>query len=90
MKILGLRVQEQRKRRGFGLREFAEGVGVSPSYLCDLESGRREFRGPKSLEIAFDLGFSDSDVAWEMMRVAMDDYRAAKRGDSSNQKGGTR
>lgn len=39
-------LRKARERKGLGLREFAERVGCSPAYVCDLEHGRRAFKGP--------------------------------------------
>ncbi len=35
-----------RERSGKTLREVAEGAGISPTYLSDLERGNREFSAP--------------------------------------------
>ena len=34
---------EKRKKKGIPTRAFARQVGISPSFLCDLESGHRSF-----------------------------------------------
>lgn len=36
-------MRAKRKDRGLSLRETARLIGVSPSYLCDLEFGRRQW-----------------------------------------------
>lgn len=37
----GAWLRERRKRAGFSLRAFAERVGVSGAYICDIEHNRR-------------------------------------------------
>lgn len=34
-------LQQARRDAGVSLREMARGLGISPSYLCDIEHGRR-------------------------------------------------
>lgn len=36
-------LSSKRKEKGITVRAFAEMVHISPSFLCDLESGHREF-----------------------------------------------
>lgn len=38
---LGARLQRQRNRAGLTLREVAKAMGISVSYLSDLEHGRK-------------------------------------------------
>lgn len=38
---LGARLRELREERNLGLRELARRTGVSPSFLSEIESGRR-------------------------------------------------
>lgn len=37
----GAWLRERRKRAGYSLRAFAERVGVSAAYICDIEHNRR-------------------------------------------------
>lgn len=41
VKAYGERIREKRAMEGVGTRELARLVGISPSYLCDIEKGRR-------------------------------------------------
>lgn len=36
-------LQQKRKEKHLTVRSFADSVGISPSFLCDLESGARSF-----------------------------------------------
>lgn len=40
---LGLEFRNMRKRHKYTLRELASRMGISASYLCDLELGRRNW-----------------------------------------------
>jgi DNA-binding XRE family transcriptional regulator len=37
----GAWLRERRKKAGYSLRAFADRVGVSPAYICDIEHNRR-------------------------------------------------
>ncbi|MEW6662247.1 MAG: helix-turn-helix domain-containing protein [Bacillota bacterium] len=38
---LGVRIREERERVGLGLNDFARQIGLSPSYLSEVERGQR-------------------------------------------------
>ena len=40
--MTGERLQARRQRAGISLRTLATSLGISASYLCDLEWGRRK------------------------------------------------
>ena len=42
-------VARAREQLGLGIRAFAEKLGVSASYLCDIEKGRRDL----TIELAY-------------------------------------
>jgi transcriptional regulator with XRE-family HTH domain len=46
---LGAKVRMLREQLGLTLREFSRRTGISPSFLCEVESGRRN-PGPERLE----------------------------------------
>lgn len=46
-------LHSKRKEKGIPLRAFATQIGISPSFLCDLESGHRSF--PSDQELASSL-----------------------------------
>jgi len=58
---LGRQIAEARRERGKSLRALAEEVGLSPSYLNDIEHGRRVPSEPAILDLAAALGL-DSDA----------------------------
>jgi len=42
-KILGAQLKKKREKAGLPLREVARQMGLSASYICDLEHGRRSW-----------------------------------------------
>ena len=42
-KALGHEMRVARLRKGLSLRDCAQQMGITPSYLCDLELGRRRW-----------------------------------------------
>jgi predicted transcriptional regulator len=39
--VNGFWLRERRKKAGFSLRDFANRLGVSAAYICDIEHNRR-------------------------------------------------
>jgi transcriptional regulator with XRE-family HTH domain len=73
MKIqsLGAQVRMLREQLGFSLREFSRRTGISPSFLCEVESGRRN-PGPERLDrIAETLGVPVSELVNLDHRITM-------------------
>lgn len=59
---LGDKVRAHRESAGITLRELGRQAGVSPSFVCDLEAGRRH-PGPANLKkIAKILGVAYTDL----------------------------
>jgi transcriptional regulator with XRE-family HTH domain len=59
---LGDKVRAHRESAGITLRELGRQAGVSPSFVCDLEAGRRH-PGPANLrKIAKVLGLAYTDL----------------------------
>jgi transcriptional regulator with XRE-family HTH domain len=59
---LGDKVRAHRESAGITLRELGRQAGVSPSFVCDLEAGRR-YPGPINLrKIAKVLGLAVTDL----------------------------
>lgn len=59
---LGDKVRAHRESRGITLRELGRLAGVSPSFVCDLEAGRRH-PGPANLKkIAKVLGLTYTEL----------------------------
>ena len=47
---LGERIRKLRKEKEISLRELARRVGISPSFLCEIENGKN-FPSPDTLKI---------------------------------------
>lgn len=60
--LLGLRVREQRKRRGWRQIDLAEHAGVNENYISDLETGKKEVCIRMLQKIASGLGVSISKL----------------------------
>lgn len=50
--ILGLKLRHLREVRGYGLKAFSELAGVSPSYLNEIEKGKKYPKADKILQLA--------------------------------------
>jgi transcriptional regulator with XRE-family HTH domain len=56
------RIRDARRAAGVGLRETARRVGISPSYLCDLEAGLRHLSFEMESRILTALGKALNDA----------------------------
>jgi transcriptional regulator with XRE-family HTH domain len=65
----GLLLKESRLKANIGLRRFAELVGIKPSNLSDIESGRRHPPADpdKLREIAETLGLAEDSDEWRRL-----------------------
>lgn len=67
LETLGARIRSAREARGVSLREFARGIGVSPSLISQIERGRVRpsvgtlYAISNELELTFDDLFSTSE-----------------------------
>lgn len=52
----GVFVRNVRESSGIGLRQFAQMVGCSPTYISDLEHGKRSWQGIIARKILRKLG----------------------------------
>lgn len=50
--IFGIKLKQYREERGYRLKEFAERAGISPSYLTEIEKGKKYPKTEKILMIA--------------------------------------
>lgn len=66
---LGAALRAARVRHGWGLRPAARNVGISASYLCQLELGQRCPSTAVALALISALGLED-DVAGQLLDVA--------------------
>lgn len=60
--IVGRRIQELRRQKGFTQQQFSEIVGISTNYLSDLERGVSSPRMDKLVAIINALGCSADEV----------------------------
>jgi transcriptional regulator with XRE-family HTH domain len=65
-KLYGSLLREERERNGFGLREFAELIGVKPSNLSDIETNKKApyFTAEQHEEILCHLGVPKNSKRW--------------------------
>ena len=54
-----LNIKEKRERLGISQKEFAEKVGISQSFLCDIEQGRSKPSIDTAIKIAQVLNVAD-------------------------------
>jgi hypothetical protein len=66
--IFGLKLRQHREAKGYGLKELSERVGLSPSYLNEIENGKKYPKVDKILQIA------------QALEVPYDDLVSAKLG----------
>ncbi len=74
-----LRIKELRKAKGWTGDVLAERVGVSRSYLSEIETGKKTINLPRLLAIASALGVSVPDligIPEGGMRTLNEDYDA--------------
>lgn len=74
-------LEEKRKERKIPLRTFAKNIGISPSFLCDLESGYRAFPSEAKFDglmeqIIKQLALSDDEA--EILRNLADESMFSK------------
>lgn len=67
-----IRIREARSARGWTQEELAEKVGLSRSYLAQIEAGTRHLTAKKQAAIAAALGVDPSDLV---------DFSAPDKGD---------
>ena len=66
---LGAAIESIRKGEEMTQQVFAEHIGVSKQYLCDLEKGRRAVRPAKAAEYARKLGYCEK----QFVRLCLQD-----------------
>ncbi|MBI3994159.1 MAG: helix-turn-helix domain-containing protein [Candidatus Lambdaproteobacteria bacterium] len=54
--IFGLKLRQFREEKGWGLKEFSERAGLSPSYLNEIEKGKKYPKADKIMALADTLG----------------------------------
>lgn len=61
--FLGLKLKKIRESKGYSLKEFSEKIQLSPSYLNEIEKGKKYPKADTLLEIANALGVNYNDLA---------------------------
>ena len=56
IEIIGKRIREARKARGWSLEDLSQRVGISIAQLSKLETGRANFRVPALMKVGQGLG----------------------------------
>ena len=54
-----MNIKEKRERLGISQKELAEKVGISQSFLCDIEQGRSKPSIDTAVKIAYALNIDD-------------------------------
>ncbi len=68
--IIGKRIQKIRKSKGYTQQQFSEMVGLSTSYLADVERGKSSVRLDKLVTIINLLGCSADDVFMDVIECS--------------------
>jgi len=79
--IFGLKVRQARMDAKFSLSKFAARCDLSPSYVTEIEKGRKYPKTDKILKMAEVLGISESNVGVKLNR-AKKALGALMKGDS--------
>ena len=69
---IGSAITEFRKNAGFSQRQLAKNVGITPSYLCQVELGRRHPSSMLLKRISSALNIPPEVLFWEAMDVPTD------------------
>lgn len=67
-KVIGNRIQELRKAKGYTQQTFAEKIGLSTNYLSDIERGKSSARLDKLVAIINSLECSADDVFVDVIK----------------------
>ncbi len=60
--IFGLKLRNLRQNAGLSLKDLAKKAGLSPSYINEIEKGKKYPKGEKVLQLAQSLGVSYEDL----------------------------
>ena len=81
MKTLGDRIRELREENDLSLREMAVKIGVSASFISDIELGRRNPSDERIAQLALLLGTSLDDLKQFDTRPPIRELRRVVRSD---------
>ena len=65
-KEIGSKIKEYRNKLGLQAKKLAEQVGISPSYLNLIESGKRKIDGDILLKISQELRIDFTDISTDL------------------------
>ena len=65
-KEIGSKIKEYRNKLGLQAKKLAEQVGISPSYLNLIESGKRKIDGDILLKISQELRIDFADISTDL------------------------
>ena len=63
---IGNKIKDLRRKLGLQAKKLAEQIGISPSYLNLIESGKRKIDGDLLLKISQELRIELSDISSEI------------------------
>ena len=70
---IGSKIRRERRTKGFSQAELSKSLGISPSYLNLLESGKRIITVPLLIKIVNELGLSLKDLTLESNKRLLSD-----------------
>ena len=70
---IGSRIRKERRSKGLSQSDLSKSLGISPSYLNLLESGRRTITVPLLIKIGNELGLSLKDLTVESNKRMLSD-----------------
>ena len=68
-KEIGSKIKEYRNKLGLQAKKLAEQVGISPSYLNLIESGKRKIDGDILLKISQELRIDFTDISLSLIHI---------------------
>ena len=74
---IGSKIRKERRTKGLSQSDFSKTLGISPSYLNLLESGRRTITVPLLIKIGNELGLSLKDLTVESNKRMLSDIMDA-------------
>ena len=70
---IGAKIRKERRSKGFAQSELSKKLGISPSYLNLIESGRRTITVPLLIKVGNELGLSLKDLTVESNKRLLSD-----------------
>ena len=70
---IGAKIRKERRSKGFAQSDLSKKLGISPSYLNLIESGRRTITVPLLIKVGNELGLSLKDLTVESNKRLLSD-----------------